>query len=120
MDVPVEIDGVCFRPGDLVIADEDGIVVVPQQVETVVVRRAWEKVYAENRSAMPSARHESDRRLPPLRSSMAACGLTPLKNIEDFRYYPRAKPQRHTRHANTSLTTFPATSVNRKSRPPKR
>jgi 4-hydroxy-4-methyl-2-oxoglutarate aldolase len=48
MDVPVEIDGVRFAPGDLVIADEDGIVVVPRESEAAVVRRAWEKVFAEN------------------------------------------------------------------------
>ncbi len=47
-DVPVEIDGVRFCPGDLVIADEDGVVVVPQAVEAEVVRKAWEKVHAEN------------------------------------------------------------------------
>jgi 4-hydroxy-4-methyl-2-oxoglutarate aldolase len=48
IDVPVEIDGVVFSPGDLVIADEDGIVVIPQSVEDEAVRRAWEKVHAEN------------------------------------------------------------------------
>lgn len=48
VDVPVEIDGVRFRPGDLVIADEDGIVVCPQEIEAQAVRRAWEKVHAEN------------------------------------------------------------------------
>jgi regulator of RNase E activity RraA len=48
LDVPVEIDGVRFSPGDLVVADEDGVVVVPQSVEAAVVRRAWEKVHAEN------------------------------------------------------------------------
>ena len=48
-DVPVEIDGVTFRPGELVIADADGIVVVPQEVEAEVVRRAWEKAHAEDR-----------------------------------------------------------------------
>lgn len=48
VDVPVEIDGVIFSPGDLVLADVDGIVVVPQQVEQEAVRRAWEKVHAEN------------------------------------------------------------------------
>jgi len=47
-DVPVEIAGVRFCPGDLVVADEDGVVVVPQAVEAAVVRRAWEKVHAEN------------------------------------------------------------------------
>jgi regulator of RNase E activity RraA len=48
LDVPVMIDGVTFSPGDLVIADDDGVVVVPQAVEAVVVRRAWAKVHAEN------------------------------------------------------------------------
>lgn len=47
-DVPVEIDGVRFSPGDLVVADEDGVVVVPAAAEAAVVRRAWEKVHAEN------------------------------------------------------------------------
>jgi regulator of RNase E activity RraA len=48
LDVPVEIDGVRFAPGDLVFADEDGVVVVPHAAEGVVIRRAWEKVHAEN------------------------------------------------------------------------
>jgi 4-hydroxy-4-methyl-2-oxoglutarate aldolase len=49
VDVPVEIGGVTFAPGDLVIADADGIVVVPQAAETEIVRQAWDKVHAENR-----------------------------------------------------------------------
>jgi 4-hydroxy-4-methyl-2-oxoglutarate aldolase len=48
IDVPVEIDGVAFHPGDLVIADLDGIVVVPRAVEAEVVQAAWAKVNAEN------------------------------------------------------------------------
>jgi 4-hydroxy-4-methyl-2-oxoglutarate aldolase len=47
-DVPVAIGGVRFRSGDLVVADEDGIVVIPQEVEAAVIRRAWEKVHDEN------------------------------------------------------------------------
>jgi len=48
IDVPVEIDGVRFCSGDLVIADIDGIVVVPQEIEAQAVSAAWEKVHAEN------------------------------------------------------------------------
>jgi 4-hydroxy-4-methyl-2-oxoglutarate aldolase len=48
LNVPVELGGVRFCPGDLVAADEDGIVVVPQQVEESVVRAAWNKAHAEN------------------------------------------------------------------------
>ncbi len=47
-DVPVEIDGVRFAPGDLVIADVDGVVVCPREIEAEAIRRAWEKVHAEN------------------------------------------------------------------------
>ena len=48
VDVPVEIGGIEFRSGDLVIADVDGVVVVPREMETEAIRRAWEKVHAEN------------------------------------------------------------------------
>ena len=49
LDVPVEIDGLTFEPGALVVADADGVTVVPRRVEEAVVRRAWDKVHAENR-----------------------------------------------------------------------
>ena len=48
VDVSVEIDGVRFCPGDLVFADEDGIVVVPRAIEEQVIQAAWHKVNAEN------------------------------------------------------------------------
>jgi regulator of RNase E activity RraA len=44
----VEIEGVCFAPGSLVIADRDGIVVVPQSVEEEALRLALAKVQGEN------------------------------------------------------------------------
>lgn len=48
IDVSVEIGGVLFNPGDLVIADLDGMVVIPRAVEGQVIRQAWVKVHAEN------------------------------------------------------------------------
>jgi regulator of RNase E activity RraA len=58
VDVPVQIDSVCFSPGDLVVADADGVVVVPRKVEDQIIRAAWEKVDTENqvRSAIQSGR----------------------------------------------------------------
>ena len=47
-DVAIEIDGVIIYPGDLIAADQDGVVIVPQAAETSVVRAAWNKVHAEN------------------------------------------------------------------------
>ena len=48
-DVPVEIAGVRFCPGDLVIADIDGVVVVPQEIEEKAIQSAWDKVHTENK-----------------------------------------------------------------------
>ena len=44
---PIEVGGVKVEPGDLVVGDLDGVVVVPSQVETEVVRRALEKARGE-------------------------------------------------------------------------
>jgi 4-hydroxy-4-methyl-2-oxoglutarate aldolase len=49
-DVPVRCGDVLVRPGDLVFADYDGIVVVPQSVEQEVLRLAHEKVGQESLS----------------------------------------------------------------------
>lgn len=45
--VPIIIGGVNIQPGDILFADEDGIVVVPQSVEDTVMRDALSKVRAE-------------------------------------------------------------------------
>lgn len=48
IDIPVQIDSVVFEPGDLVMIDGDGIVVVPLAVEQQALKAAWQKVHAEN------------------------------------------------------------------------
>ncbi|MCA9185903.1 MAG: hypothetical protein KDA99_09800 [Planctomycetales bacterium] len=47
-DEVVEIGGVSFAPGDLVVADSDGVVVVPRHTERQVLQLAWQKVHSEN------------------------------------------------------------------------
>ena len=46
--VPVQIGGVLVRPGDLIVGDVDGVVVIPREIEGEVLRAALEKVFAEN------------------------------------------------------------------------
>ncbi len=46
--VPVEIGGVRVEPGDLVLGDVDGVLVVPRAAEEEAIRRALEKVRTEN------------------------------------------------------------------------
>ena len=46
--VSVEIEGVHINPGDLVVGDRDGVVIVPGAVEDEVLERAVQKVATEN------------------------------------------------------------------------
>lgn len=47
--VPVEIDGVRIEPGDLIVADVDGVAVVPAAVAAEVVEHAAAKARGEDR-----------------------------------------------------------------------
>ena len=46
--VPVEINGVRVKPGDLVFGDLDGVLVIPREAEEEAIRRALEKASTEN------------------------------------------------------------------------
>lgn len=42
MNIPVEVAGVMVNPGDMVVADEDGVVVVPKDKAAAVLKKAQE------------------------------------------------------------------------------
>ncbi|MNW15787.1 hypothetical protein D3C71_2144040 [compost metagenome] len=44
---PIEVEGVWINPGDLIFADQDGVLVIPQELEAEVVERALEKAKGE-------------------------------------------------------------------------
>lgn len=45
--VPIEMEGVRIRPGDIIFGDLDGVLVIPKEVETEVIQRAYEKATGE-------------------------------------------------------------------------
>jgi regulator of RNase E activity RraA len=50
IDVPIVCAGVDVMPGDLVVGDADGIIVVPRRVEAVVLENALKKVDSEQKT----------------------------------------------------------------------
>lgn len=45
--VPIEIEGVHINPGDIIFGDMDGVLVIPKEVETEVIQKAYEKATGE-------------------------------------------------------------------------
>jgi regulator of RNase E activity RraA len=56
MDVAVACGGVVVRPGDLLVGDADGVVVVPKEIEAEVLEAALAKVECEDRTREELAR----------------------------------------------------------------
>ena len=74
IDVPVEIAGVTFHPGEIVIADIDGVAVIPRSVETEVIRRAWQQSPRRERGPIGHPTwDEGDRSLSAVWSSLSLC-----------------------------------------------
>ena len=46
---PIEIGAVWINPGDLVVADMDGVLIVPKKIEEEVIAKSLEKVRAEKK-----------------------------------------------------------------------
>ena len=50
IDVPIVCGGVAVAPGDLVVGDADGVVVLPRKIESVALGNAMQKVSGEDRT----------------------------------------------------------------------
>ena len=48
IDVPIRCGGVAVSPGDLVVGDADGVIVIPRAVESAALEKAFAKVRGEN------------------------------------------------------------------------
>jgi len=48
-DVPISCDGVLVNPGDIIFADIDGIVVIPEKLADEVFEKAFKKLSGENK-----------------------------------------------------------------------
>ena len=49
-DIPIGIGGVAIYPGDLVVADGDGVIVVPRKVAKDVAKYAWQEASADKKT----------------------------------------------------------------------
>ena len=48
-DIPIAIGGVAIYPGDIVVADNDGVIVVPRKVALDVAKYAWQEMNGDKK-----------------------------------------------------------------------
>ena len=51
-DVPVAIGGVTVHPGDVIVADGDGVIVVPRKIAKDVAKYAHKELYKDKNAKM--------------------------------------------------------------------
>ncbi|MCL6625221.1 4-carboxy-4-hydroxy-2-oxoadipate aldolase/oxaloacetate decarboxylase [Alicyclobacillus shizuokensis] len=75
VNVPVVCAGVWIRPGDIVLGDADGVVVVPKEQAAVVAARAQERTRRENDTRARLARGELGIDIYGLRAKLRQLGV---------------------------------------------
>lgn len=51
LNVPISCGGISVKPGDIIVGDTDGVVVVPKETEEVVLKKAQDKLLIDQRRA---------------------------------------------------------------------
>ena len=84
VNMPVVCAGVLVNPGDVVVADDDGVVVVPRLQAGRIAGLATERSEKENRSRARYAAGEIALDVSNMRPALAAAGLEYVESADDL------------------------------------
>jgi 4-hydroxy-4-methyl-2-oxoglutarate aldolase len=84
VNLPVVCAGALVHAGDVIVADDDGVVVVPRLEAVRVAELARQRTEKESKSRLRYAAGELVLDVAGMRSGLAAAGLTYVDRIEDL------------------------------------
>jgi 4-hydroxy-4-methyl-2-oxoglutarate aldolase len=83
VNVPIVCAGAAVQPGDLIVADDDGVVVVPRDVAAETARKAQTRAQEEEGKRRRFAAGELGLDMYKMREALEKAGLTYIDNAPD-------------------------------------
>ncbi|QXJ35438.1 4-carboxy-4-hydroxy-2-oxoadipate aldolase/oxaloacetate decarboxylase [Saccharolobus shibatae] len=83
INVPITIEGVIVKPGDFVLADDDGVVIVPREEIDEVLVRAKEREEKENEVRKRLLNGELSLDIYNFRRIISELGIKYMKNLDE-------------------------------------
>jgi 4-hydroxy-4-methyl-2-oxoglutarate aldolase len=83
VNVPIVCAGAAVRPGDLIVADDDGVVVVPKDVAAETARKAQTRAQGEEEKRRRFAAGELGLDMYEMREALEKAGLTYIDHVPE-------------------------------------